>query len=187
LEETADIIDHIGACSPCFIQYWSYRRRRKHRRTAQILFFTLGIAAAIGLLTSRDRSGFQTHSAEEEKVTKGAATQQEYHQLVFDLQSRSVSRGDEPRAARLDGELRLPRALVLLVIYLPIGSEDGRYEIQLQRSEQPSLLEHGQAQLRDRIERLEVKLDTSGLRPGNYLLRLRHVESGWTEYPVQIE
>jgi hypothetical protein len=85
-------------------------------------------------------------------------------------------------------DLRLPRAPVQISIYLPIGSEDGFYDVQLQRPAQaPSLETRGEARLRDHIEVLDAKLDTSTLSPGSYLLRLRRDGAGWTEYPVQLE
>jgi hypothetical protein len=77
---------------------------------------------------------------------------------------------------------------VLLLIYPPIGSADGIYEIQLQLPFQPpSLEQHVELQMRKHIETLEVRLDATALTPGKYLLRFRREESGWREYSVQIK
>ena len=43
LEQTEDFIDHIATCSPCFEQYMIHRRECKRRKTAQVLFFCVGI------------------------------------------------------------------------------------------------------------------------------------------------
>jgi hypothetical protein len=123
---------------------------------------------------------------QERQIAKDLPKQQVYRPILFDLRAWSVSRTDRPRAGR--PELRLPRAPVQLTIYLPIGSEDGTYDVQLQRlDEPPSLESRGEARLRDHIEVLEVKLDASALPPGSYLLRLRRGTAGWSEYPLQLE
>jgi hypothetical protein len=106
---------------------------------------------------------------------------------VFDLRSRSVSRSDDPREVNSEGELRLPRGRVLLLIYPPIGSEEGIYEVHLQLPLQPPTVEeHVELQMRNHIETLEVKIDATALTPGNYLLRFRRDKSGWREYSVQV-
>ncbi len=186
LDETGDIIDHIGTCSPCFAQYWDYRRGHKRRKTIQVLFVCLGIVALVGILVSRVGWQLRPQSREERQVAKDLPRSQVYRQLVFDLRAWSSARSDRPGDARPD--LRLPRELVQLSIYLPIGSEDGMYNVQLRRAAQPPALEtRGEARLRDHIEILEVKVDTSTLVPGSYLLRLRRAAADWSEYPVQLE
>ena len=184
LNKTGDIIDHIGTCSPCFTQYDDYRRGHKRRKTVQALLVCFGILVLVGLLVSR--VGRQLPTREERQVAEGLPSPQSYRQLVFDLRAWSSARNDRPGEVR--PELRLPREPVQLLIYLPIGSEDGMYEVQLQRPGQvPSLETRGEARLRDHVEVLEVKVNTSSLSPGSYLLRLRHAASGWSEYPVQLD
>jgi len=183
LDQTGDVIDHIGTCSPCFTQYWDYRRGHKRQKTIQLLLVCLGIAVLTGIVLSRP---WQPRSGQEPQVAKGTPKQQGNRQLVFDLRAWSSTRSDAPREER--PELRLPRAPVQLSIYLPIGSEDGGYDLQLQQSPPRLPLEaRGEARLRNNIELLEVTLDTSKLSPGHYLLRLRRPPAGWSEYPIQIE
>jgi hypothetical protein len=186
LQETGDLVDHIGTCSPCFTQYWAYRREHKRRKAAQVLMVCLGIAALVGILFSRVGWPLRPQSRGQHEVAKELPKPQVYRQVVFDLRTWSSPRNDRPAAAR--PELRLPRSPVQLSVYLPIGSEDGTYEIQLQRPQlTPSLETRGDARLRDHIEILEVRVDTSTLVPGSYLLRLRRADAGWSEYPVQVE
>jgi hypothetical protein len=109
-----------------------------------------------------------------------------YRQLVLDLRAWSAPRNDRPGETK--PELRLPREPIHLSIYLPIGSEDGLYEVALQRPGQiPSLEARGEARLRGHIEVLEVKVNTSALMPGSYLLRLRRAAAGWSEFPVRLD
>lgn len=186
LEETGGLIDHIGTCSPCFTQYWGYRQGRKRRTTVGLLLLCLGIVALTGILVSRVGWQLRPQSKQERQIAKQLPKQQVFRQLVLDLRTWSIPRTDQPGKAR--PELRIPRAPFLLTIYLPIGSEDGIYDVQFQRPAQtPSLETRGEARLRDHIELLEVRLDTSTLVPGSYLLRLRRAADGWSEYPVQLE
>jgi len=186
LDETRDAVDHICTCSPCFTEYFSYRRRRKLRKAAQLVV-CFGIMAGIGILLTGAGRALLPQSRRQLQITKAVPSQEVYRHIVFDLQARSVARGDQP-ARQFDDDLRIPRALLLLSIYLPIGSEDGIYLVRLQHPSQPASLEsRGEAGLRDNIETLEVKMDTTALAPGSYLLRLRYGRSGWSDYPVRVE
>jgi hypothetical protein len=119
-------------------------------------------------------------------VQGGAPRPRVYQPFVLDLRQWSPTRSDQPASPRL--ELRLPREPIQLSIYLPVGSEDGTYDVQLQPSQQPSLLEtRGEARLRDHVEILEVRVDMLRLAPGSYILRLRLLPADWSEYPVQLE
>jgi len=185
LQETEAIVDHLGTCSPCFTQYWDYRRGHKRRKTVT-LFVCLGIIALAGILASRIGWQLRPQPGGEPEIAKDLPSPQVYRPLVLDLRAWSPSRSVQP--ADIRPELRLPRGPIQLSIYLPNGSEDGTYEFQLQAAGQPASLEtRGTAQLRDHTEVLEVKVDTSTLRPGSYLLRLRRDPDGWSEYPIKLE
>jgi len=186
LQETEPIVDHIGTCSPCFTQYWDYRRGHKRRKSATVLFVCLALIALAGILVSRVWWQLSPQSKRERQIAKDLPKRQLYRQLVLDLRDWSPTRGDRPASPR--PELRLPREAIQLSIYLPIGSEDGTYDVQLKPSQQPPLLEtRGAARLRDHLEILEVRMDTSRFAPGSYILRLRLLPADWSEYPVQLE
>ena len=186
LREAEAIVDHIGTCSPCFTQYWGYRREYKRRKSVTVLFVCFAIIALAGILVSRVGWQLGPQSKGERQIAKDLPTRLVYRQLVLDLRDWSPSRSDQPAGPR--PELRLPREPIHLSIYLPIGSEDGTYDVQLQRPQPPPLLEaRGEARLQDEIEILEVRLDISRLASGSYILRLRRVPAGWSEYPVKLQ
>jgi len=189
LSETGEFVEHIATCSPCFQEYWRYRRRHKRRIATTAVVFSLGVLASIGIVITGHRLWFQTESTRQQQaLARDLVSQQTYSRVVFDLRSRSVSRSDEPREVNAEGNLLLPRSRVLLLIYPPIGSEDGIYDIQLQLPLQPpSVAAHAELQMRNHIETLEVKVDATALTPGNYLMRFRHDKSGWREYSVQVK
>jgi len=187
LYETEVIVDHIGTCSPCFTQYWDYRRGHKRRKSVTVLLVCLAITALAGILVSRVGWQLRPQSkGERRQIAKDFPTPLVYRQLVLDLRGWSPSRSDQPAGPR--PELRLPREPIQLSIYLPIGSEDGTYDVQLRLSQQPPLVEtRGEARLRNHIEMLDVRVDTSRIASGRYLLRLRILPTDWSEYPVQLE
>ena len=133
LSETGEFVEHIATCSPCFQDYWRYRRRHKRRTATTAVVFSLGVLASIGIVITGHRLWFQTGSnRQQQALARDLVSQPTYSRVVFDLRSRSVSRSDEPREVNAEGNLLLPRSRVLLLIYPPIGSEDGIYDIQLQ-------------------------------------------------------
>jgi hypothetical protein len=188
LGETGELVDHIATCSPCFQEYWRYRRRHKRRIASKTVALCLGVLASIGIFIDGHRLWFHTGSPRQDGSARDLAAQKTYGQVVFDLRSLSASRSDEQREVTPARGLHLPRGRVLLLIYPPVGSEDGIYDIQLQLPLRPPSVEgHVQLQMRNHIETLEIKLDATALTPGNYLLRFRREESGWREYAVQVK
>jgi len=75
-----------------------------------------------------------------------------------------------------------------LSIYLPTGSEPGKYQIEI--VEQPGKLligAEGTAALRDYIAVVEVKVDLQRLHPGLYLVGIRQAGWSWAYYPVVLK
>jgi hypothetical protein len=81
----------------------------------------------------------------------------------------------------------LPAKRLDLTIFLPIGSEPGRYDVKLLKSVDESLLNaSGQAQVEHGLTILRTRLDLAGRPPGSFLIGLRQPPSVWTYYPVSI-
>ena len=102
---------------------------------------------------------------------------------------KGVSRSATPKNRQLDGDLpRLPRGKLSLSILLPIGSEDGMYDVALiGSSRQPLLTATGSAKLQDFVEVLPVMLNLADLAPGPYELRIRRAQTPWNAYPILLE
>src|SRR5713226_6027275 len=88
--ETPDLIDHIGTCSPCFIEYSRYRTNHKHR--VRILY-TLACAAAVLVCFAAVRSLHTPTGRPLPPPGREIAGSQE---LVLDLRLNGVSRSDTP-------------------------------------------------------------------------------------------
>jgi hypothetical protein len=71
---------------------------------------------------------------------------------------------------------------------LPIGSEDGIYELALISSSGQAVLETTrEAKHQNFVEVLPVELNLSGFAPGPYELRLRRTQTQWNTYSILLE
>jgi len=172
LTEAEPWLDHLGSCSPCFKEFKEFRRESAiHRRrvlvwaaTAAVLLFAVG-----GWLWERAR-----HSAE---ATDTA---------VLDLSERSVARG-ESQADVAHAPLEIPRSTKHLILDLPIGSEEGPYDVGFLTDTGDQLLRAtGIAELHDHIIGLRVDVDLSSIRPGTYSFGVRRPSHEWTRYPIRV-
>ena len=189
LAESADLIDHIGTCSPCFNEY--SRCRAVYKRSIRITY-ALASAAAVVLLAVAISRSWQSppgHPAgPPTAVARSPIPEVHATPLVLDLRMKGVSRSDTPNR-QLDGDPpRLPRGKLSLSILLPIGSEDGMYDVALiDSSRQPLLTATGSAKLQDFVEVLPVMLNLADLPPGPYELRIRRAQTPWNAYPILLE
>lgn len=106
--------------------------------------------------------------------------------LNVDLQHWRVFRSDTPEKQR--GPLVFPKQRLDLTFSLPVGSEDGKYEVQIaSKPDGPALVSsHGTAQLEDHTETLRTRLDVRSLPAGSYSLEIRRSGSGPLHVPIKI-
>jgi len=83
-----------------------------------------------------------------------------------------------------DQPIILERQPQELTIQLPVGSDRGAYEFQLKGKDRTIISTGGNAEIDSGITAFTVKLDLSGLRPGNYAIQVRQVPFEWNLYPV---
>jgi hypothetical protein len=193
-----ELLTHLTQCSECSREHTRLRRQYKHRRVllgmAAALFLLVGITyLSVHIFRSRQEAGVQqgqpVPQANPPIVKSPPPNQsqppvQEFPpkelQVVLDLRKGSVSRGEN---ASKTGDINLPRGRLKLSIYLPIGSEEGGYEILLSgKQEGPALTVKGTAKMQGHLNILEVRLDTSTLRAGRYSLAFRQAGWEWTQY-----
>lgn len=169
---------HLGHCSPCYREFVQlkeqFRRRRRYLYTSAAGLL-VAIAALWVIFYRSLRPGAKNPMAF-------------YKTAVLDLENRTVLRGDSSQKGTIEKPLSLPRAPLDLMISLPIGSEDGDYEIQLQRQKDSSVAAFaaGAARLENKTEALRAKMDLRHIAPGGYILAIRRRGAGWNRYPVEI-
>jgi hypothetical protein len=81
----------------------------------------------------------------------------------------------------------LNRQAVRLVISLPVGSDEGKYEVRVMDSElHPVMSNTASTAFTDRVATLSVAFDFSRLSAGSYLLGVHGPDGSWRTYPVAI-
>jgi len=177
--ESEDIIDHIATCSPCFLEYRQHRRRHRMRVIAKM---ALASAAGLILIAVLWRFGpayvghRQPPMAKEMVITPLSAT--------LDFRNRTVARSESAEPYNQDVP-HLTRVLVNLAIKLPVGVEDGLYQVELRtRSNKTVLSSAGTASWHEGAETLTTTLDCRRVTPGEYTFAIRKGTSAWRLYPV---
>ena len=165
-------LDHLGSCSPCFQEFKEFRRQSAVQRrrvlawvtTAAVLLFALG-----GWLWVRGRHSVETTAT-----------------AVLDLREWSVARG-QSQSRTGQAPLQIPRAAKHWVLYLPIGSKEGPYDVGLLTETGDQIMRAtGMAQLHDHITDLQVDVDLRRVRPGAYSLGIRQPSLEWNSYPIRV-
>ena len=121
LAESADLIDHIGTCSPCFTEYSRYRAA--HERRVGVLSALACAAAAVvlyfGVSQALNGPGGKPSSME---VARSPETPEQPTELVLDLRLK----GDSERHSR-PTRRRDPSAERAIPFDLPADRQRGRH------------------------------------------------------------
>lgn len=189
LGESGELTDHIATCSPCFTEY--SRCRAVYKRGVRTAYALASVAAILLVALTVSRIWDSTHgvpSVRSETAARAPAPTGLTIPRVLDLRMRGVLRTDAPNRP-LDGDpLRLPREQLLLSILLPIGSEEGVYDVALVSSSgQPIRTATGTSKFQDFVQVLPIKFNLSGIAPGVYDLQIRRARTPWNAYPILLE
>jgi len=167
LSEAEKLLDHLGSCSPCFQEFTAIRNKLHIRRR---LKWGGGLAILVVVLALW--INFRSHHAVNETA-------------MLDLQGFSVQRGEQNTTGQ--SPLQLGRSTKHLVLHLPIGSKEGRYDLALLKDTGSELLHvSGIARLENHIVVLRVEVDVVGVPPGSYFLGLRQPGLEWTRFPIRV-
>ncbi len=184
-EPSADLIDHIATCSPCFIEYSRIRTAHQIRVRASYVVLSVAVITVLLVIGRSLDTPFGRPAVSQNETARSPEPLKE---LVVDLRTWGTFRSDAPEIQRRRDPLRFPRARLSLSIYLPIGSEEGAYDVALVDSSERSLRgAAGEARLRNFVQVLSVELNLSDVSPGLYELRIRRVHLPWNTYPVLLE
>ena len=178
-EQLMDWVDHVGFCSPCYVEYDALRRQAVNRRWMRFGAMAAGIAIVVGLGIWSWFGGWGQHR-------KDAGT---YQACRLDLRNRFVLRGGGEQSPKPPtAPLELSRGRLELGLDLPIGSREGQYEVQiLGQPGKPVTSASGTAKIENYIMVLRIKIDVRTVAPGHYLLGIRRQGFDWTYYPVLLK
>jgi hypothetical protein len=183
LASAKDWLQHLGCCSPCFIEYTQVRNQT-HRR--KVFEYSLASAALVVLIAA----GMWLWSGhrilwfgEKANIPVVAA----YKPITLDLRNWMVFRGEQPPSAH-SGPVHLPRGRLDLTVSLPLGSEAGNYVVQISTELGKTLVTAtGTAAVRkDGVTALKVRLDDSKLTAGAYVLGIGKIGREPRAYPLEI-
>jgi hypothetical protein len=177
-------IDHCASCSPCYRELGEFRRAFVRQRRLRVLSATAILIAAVcvGTWIVMNR-GAKSHGGgiAENRTPAGALEMQ-----VLDLRGWSGARSDQAGPAQGHKPLELRRARTSLLIYLPMGSLPGRYNVEIAGGNRRALSANGIARIESGNTVLRVQLDLRKLSPGHYSLGIRQQPWDWRYYPLAV-
>ncbi|MGA9041337.1 MAG: hypothetical protein WB421_12435 [Terriglobales bacterium] len=105
---------------------------------------------------------------------------------ILDLRGRATVRGESPPDIS-QPPLEVPRSTKSLTLELPIGSNEGAYDVALLNPSGAELFRmRAVAKLEDHIVVLRADIDLAGISPGSYFLGLRESGVEWMKFPVRV-
>jgi hypothetical protein len=169
LSEAEKWLDHLGSCSPCFLEFTAIRKKLRKRR-----WFGLGGGLVVGLVALALWIALHPHSDVGRDQT-----------AILDVRGYSAERGGESPSNQ--PPLELGRNTRHLVLYLPIGSRQGSYDLVMLNQIGNELFHGGGiAQLENHVVVLRTDIDLADLPAGLYSLGLRPRGFRWTRFPVRV-
>jgi hypothetical protein len=175
--------EHVKQCSPCLKEMLDLRstklraqraasaQRRKTWVTTVILAACLFLAALwIWPVLSRRHDPLPSTSVRA--------------MAVWNMQSTTRGDSEESKQVRLEA----PAQRGKITVYLPLGSDDGQYELQIRRTKEGSALQDftSIAHLTSGTTKLEIHADLSTLSPGSYWVAFRHADASWRFAPLAV-
>jgi hypothetical protein len=179
--------EHITHCSPCYGEFLGFRaeakKAGKHARQRNRAFLVAAAALVVigaGWLLSRVASSGSD-------APPGLSANASPTAAYVDLESAGILRGDESTKNQQQ-ILKLRIGYLDLKVRLPLGSEDGQYELEILRQPgQPKVASaHGVSVLEDHSVFLRTRVDLRGLSPGRYYMAIRRLNGGWAVYPIEL-
>ena len=171
LSEADRWLNHFSSCSPCFQEFTQFRKQAVNRRRTQIWLAAAAIFlfSVAGWFWVRSRPQVQTAAV-----------------VVLDLRGRATVRGENPPETS-QPPLEVPRNAKSLNLELPIGSNEGTYDVALLNPSGAELFRtSATAKLEDHIVVLRAGVDLAGVSPGSYFLGLRQRGLEWMRFPIRV-
>ena len=189
--ESERILEHMTCCSACFGEYEALLRKERVSRNLKLLTLCAVLVITIGaaIWFNVFRSAPAVRPSEPLVVQKAPpptpTPPTPFEIATVDLRNRSTVRGETGSTSGDVVVASLPARPLDLTIYLPIGSEEGRYQVAILRAEgNPLVAVGGSATLQNRKVTLQLRTDLTGFAPGRYLLGVRKGNFRWAYYPI---
>ncbi len=172
LAEADPWLEHFSSCSPCFQEFGEIRKEAAGQRRQTQMWLAAAamvLLAVAGWMWVRSRPTGQTTAV-----------------VVLDLRGRSTARGENPSETS-QPPLEVPRSAKSLNLELPIGSNEGAYDVALLNPSGAELFRaSATAKLEDHIVVLRANVDLARVSPGSYFLGVRQPGLEWTRFPIRL-
>jgi len=171
-----DAWEHITHCSPCYAEFLAYKDqfRRERQRAVRVRRRTLiGLAAAA--IVAIPVVVISRHDSGDVIIAE------------WDLERHAPSRGVEDDQNRLPFRAPLKRGRIRA--RLPLGTDEGIYQIEVRRTEEGPALKTatGNAQIVDGHTILPFEIDLSDLPAGSYFAAIGGHGKSWRVQPLILE
>jgi len=186
---------HIWKCSPCFAEFKELRDARRRNEgevrrkrnvywaaAAAIILLCIGAALAAFFLN-------RPNAPQQGPITNVATETPAYPAAVLNLEGVSTTRSAEKNTSTGVQIQTLPRRTVDLTVYLPRGSEDGRYQLEFLNSQGEVLLSAtSQALITRGLTEFSTPVDLTKIAAGTYTVRSRRLPEGlWRVSSVTVQ
>jgi hypothetical protein len=107
--------------------------------------------------------------------------------VVLDLRGRASLRGENPFETS-QPPLAVPRNARALNLELPIGSNEGTYDVALLNPTGTEVFRtSATAKLQNHVVILRADVDLAGVSPGSYFLGIRQSGLQWTRFSIRLQ
>ncbi len=197
------VSEHLTFCSPCFTRYLDFlnklreeQRGRKHPLWRALLTWPRTSPLRIGAVTAAvlvlavgtyfvaiQVEGPKPPTPPQPGPGPGPIA---FSPFTLDLRELSPTRaptgkGDQPRA------VNLPRKPLEISVVLPIGSEEGAYQLSLKARDETLWTERAQAHLVEQKIILRVKLNLEQFSPGAYAFEVQSASGFYLRQPIALQ
>jgi hypothetical protein len=178
---------HVMECSPCYEELMELTksvaetRKASARRRMLVSSIAAVVALAAVLFYFLYPRAANNQGRQPSEIVGNSGQRDRLAVAMLNLDSEPTQRSGE-RSARTGELQRLPRKEINLTINLPRGMEDGAYDLEMDTdTDRPVFTLSGNAEVRNGLTVLVVRMDLSRLTPGKYLIRIRRRGESWRD------
>ncbi len=195
--------EHLASCAPCFTRYMDFlaELRQEQRGQKQPLWrailawpgaspLRIG-AVAVAVLVLAVGTYFVTTQIEGPRPPIPAQPGPGPGPIAFspftlDLRELSPTRAPTPKGGQPKA-VNLPRKPLEISVVLPIGSEEGPYQLSLKVGENAVWTERAQAHLVEQKITLQVKLNLAQFPLGTYAFEVESASGFYLRQPIALQ
>ncbi len=184
---------HVSGCSPCFKEVLEYQAQwQTNRRRTHILLAVAGLLSIAALAKWWET---KIYNVPTQTVASHVALPSPQKRVIPEvatlvaLNFHQIARQRGADAVRVEKAQHIPARLVTLNITLPIGSDDGQYQVEIRtRDNQVFKRASGSSRIENGNTVLTVpNLELSSIPAGHYLLFFHHADASWRHASILID